>query len=169
MKLNTLRAINGVRIASLDEISYRKKLWDHTPLTDFWRFGPGIVTHLEKLGIHTMGDLAKASLGAKNDYLNEDKLYREFGINAELLIDHAWGCEYCLMKDIKAYKSQDISLTQGQVLTSAYRFEKAEIVLKEMADAISLDLVAKDLVASGISLYVATILIISNMEITPGK
>lgn len=145
---------NGVRIASLDEISYRKKLWNHTPLTDFWRFGPGIVTHLEKLGIYTMGDLAKASLGSKTDFLNEDKLYKEFGINAELLIDHAWGCEYCLMKDIKAYKSQDISLTQGQVLTSAYRFEKAEIVLKEMADAISLDLVSKDLVASGISLYV---------------
>lgn len=145
---------NGVRIATLDEISYRKKLWTHTPLTDFWRFGPGLVSHLERLGIYTMGDLAKASLGGKNDFLNEDRLYKEFGVNAELLIDHAWGCESCLMKDIKSYRPENTSLTQGQVLSSAYRFEKAEIVLKEMADLISLDLVSKDLVASGISLYV---------------
>ena len=145
---------NGVRIASLDEISYRKKLWLHTPLTDFWRFGPGLVSHLERLGIYTMGDLAKASIGSKDDYLNEDRLYKEFGINAELLIDHAWGYESCLMKDIKAYKPENTSLTQGQVLASAYRYEKAETVLKEMADLISLDLVSKDLVASGISLYV---------------
>ncbi|MDY4067698.1 DNA methylase [Bullifex sp.] len=145
---------NGVRIATLDEISYRKKLWDYKPLTDFWRFGKGIVDHLNRMGIHTMGELAKASLGSDEEYLNEDRLYKEFGVNAELLIDHAWGCESCRMEDIKAYKPENTSLTQGQVLQEPYSFDKAKIVLKEMADTISLDLVSKDLMADGIVLYV---------------
>ncbi len=145
---------NGVRIASLDEISYREKLWDHTPITDFWRIGSGTAEHLERLGIRTMGQLAAASLGQDSDFLNEARLFREFGVNAELLIDHAWGHEPCTMKEIKAYKPSSTSVTQGQVLMEPYSFEKARIVLREMADSLALQLVSERMVASGITLYV---------------
>ena len=144
----------GVRIASLDEISYRKRLWDHTPLTDFWRIGAGTAEHLERLGIRTMGELAAASLGKNPGGLSEDLLFREFGINAELLIDHAWGYEPCTMKDIKAYRPSSTSVSQGQVLMEPYPFEKARIIIREMADTLALELVEKGMVASAITLYV---------------
>lgn len=131
---------DGVRIAELDEMTYRKQLWDHQPLTDFWRIGHGIAEKLESYGMHTMGDVARYSL------THEEQLYRLFGVNAELIIDHAWGWEPCTMKYIKAYKPQANSLGSGQVLQSAYTFEKALVVMKEMAEALSLDLVDKHLV-----------------------
>lgn len=144
----------GVRIASLDEISYRKRLWEHTPLTDFWRIGAGTAEHLERLGIRTMGELAAASLGKNPGGLSEDLLFREFGINAELLIDHAWGYEPCTMKDIKAYRPSSTSVSQGQVLMEPYPFEKARIIIREMADTLALELVEKGMVASAVTLYV---------------
>ncbi|MGN0906133.1 MAG: DNA methylase [Bullifex sp.] len=145
---------HGVRIASLDEFSYRRKLWNHTPLTDFWRIGHGTAEHLEKLGIRTMGELASASLGSDKDFLNEDKLFREFGINAELLIDHAWGYEPCTMKDIKEYRPSSTSVTQGQVLMSPYSYDKARIIVREMADTLALELVQKRLKANAVMLCI---------------
>ena len=142
---------DGVRVASLDEISYRKELWEHTPLTDFWRIGHGIEQRLNKLGIYTMGDIALYSMNY-NKYENEDVLFKEFGINAELIIDHAWGIEPALISDIKAYKPKSSSLSQGQVLCEGYSFDKARIVIKEMADALSLDLVEKGLLTNQLSL-----------------
>ncbi len=141
---------NGVRIAELDEMSYRRSLWDHRPLTDFWRVGHGYAKKLESCGLHTMGDIARCSLGKPTDFYNEDLLYKLFGINAELLIDHAWGWEPCTIREIKAYKPSSNSLGSGQVLSCAYSFEKARLVLREMADALSLDLVAKGLVTDQI-------------------
>ncbi len=132
---------NGVRIASLDEISYRHKLWDHTPLRDFWRIGKGYAERLGKLGLYTMGDIARYS----RDPLNEDRLYDQFGVNAELLIDHAFGYEPCRMKDIKAYKPANNSIGQGQVLHVPYSFSEAKTVLTEMVDSLSLDLVYRHL------------------------
>ena len=145
---------NGVRIAELDEMSYRRKLWGHRPLTDFWRVGAGIAKKLESYGMYTMGDVARCSLGRQNDFLNEDLLYRLFGVNAELLIDHAWGWEPCTMADIKAYKPESSSVGSGQVLQCPYPFEKARLAVHEMADLLSLDLVDKGLAADQIVLTV---------------
>ena len=145
---------NGVRIAELDEMSYRRKLWGHRPLTDFWRVGAGIAKKLESYGMHTMGDVARCSLGRQNDFLNEDLLYRLFGVNAEILIDHAWGWEPCTMADIKAYKPESSSVGSGQVLQCPYPFEKARLAVHEMADLLSLDLVDKGLAADQIVLTV---------------
>ncbi len=139
---------DGVRIAELDEMSYRKILWGHKPITDFWRIGKGYARKLAKYGMFTMGDVARCSVGKPNDYLNEDLLYKLFGINAELLIDHAWGYESCTIADIKSYVPQNNSLSQGQVLSSPYPYEKARIVIREMADQLVLDMVDKGLVCS---------------------
>ena len=145
---------DGVRIAELDEMSYREKLWNHTPLTDFWRIGKGIAARLKKYGIHTMGDIARISQAGPNCAINEETLYKEFGVNAELLIDHAWGWEDCTMQDIKNYKPKNSSLSTGQVLTSPYNFEKSKIVVREMAESLSLDLVKKELLTFQISLFI---------------
>ena len=143
---------NGVRIAELDEISYRQQLWGHRPLTDFWRVGRGYARKLEECGLFTMGDIARCSLGKPTDYHNEDLLYGLFGVNAELLIDHAWGWEPCTIADIKAYKPQSSSVGSGQVLQCPYPFEKARLVAREMADLLVLDLVDKRLVTDQIVL-----------------
>lgn len=145
---------NGVQIAELDEMSYRHLLWSHRPLTDFWRVGKGYARRLEKQGLYTMGDIARCSIGKATDYHNEDLLYDLFGINAELLIDHAWGWEPCTIADIKAYKPKKKSIGSGQVLHSAYSFDKAKIVVYEMADLLSLDLVDKRLVTDQLVLTV---------------
>lgn len=137
---------DGVRIAELDEYSYRKLLWPHEPLTDFWRIGHGYAKKLQENGMLTMGDVARCSIGRSNEYHNENLLYKLFGINAELLIDHAWGWEPCTIADIKAYKPQSNSLGSGQVLTQPYDFEKARLVVREMTDLLVLDLVDKGLV-----------------------
>lgn len=145
---------NGVRIAELDEMSYRRILWDHRPLTDFWRVGRGISKKLEEHGMYTMGDVARCSVGRESDYYNEDLLYKLFGVNAELLIDHAWGWEPTEISDIKSYRPESSSLSSGQVLQEPYEFSKAKLVLKEMADLLSLDLVEKRLVTDQIVLTV---------------
>ena len=145
---------DGVRIAELDEKSYRTTLWDHSPITDFWRVGKGYASRLATKGIHTMGDIARCSIGSVDDYYNEDLLYDLFGVNAELLIDHAWGYEPCTISDIKAYKPENNSLTQGQVLQSPYDKEKGRIIVREMAELLSLDMVAKRLVCDQIALTV---------------
>lgn len=119
---------DGVRIASLDEMSYRQKLWNHRPLTDFWRVGKGYARKLESHGLYTMGDIARCSLGHDDEYYNEDLLYRLFGINAELLIDHAWGWEPCTIADIKAYKPERNSIGSGQVLSCPYEYEKPDLL-----------------------------------------
>lgn len=139
---------DGVRIAELDEMSYREKLWSHRPITDFWRIGRGIAAKLERHGIYTMGDVALQS------ERNEELLYRMFGVNAELLIDHAWGWEPCTMEAIKQYKPAANSLSQGQVLQCPYNYDKALIVMKEMAEAVSLDLVDRHLVTDHIAIYI---------------
>lgn len=136
----------GVRIAGLDEMTYRRRLWDHQPLNDFWRVGLGYMKKLTEHKLYTMGDIAKCSLE------DEDKLYKLFGVNAELLIDHAWGFEPCTIKDIKKYKPRNNSLTSGQVLHCAYNYEKTKLVVKEMAELIALDLVKKRLVTKQIVL-----------------
>ena len=145
---------NGVRIAELDEMSYRKILWDHRPLTDFWRVGRGISKKLEQHGLYTMGDVARCSVGRESDYYNEDLLYKLFGVNAELLIDHAWGWEPTEISDIKSYRPESSSLSSGQVLQEPYEFSKARLVLKEMADLLSLELVSKRIVTDQIDLTV---------------
>ena len=141
---------DGVRIAYLDEMRYRKYLWHHQPITDFWRIGRGYEKKLKKIGLFTMGDIAKCSVGSEDEYYNEDLLYSIFGINAELLIDHAWGCEPCTMQHIKAYKPENNSIGIGQVLSSPYSFEKGKLILKEMLDALALSLVDKKLVTNQI-------------------
>ena len=133
---------NGVRIAGLDEMLYRKLLWNHRPLTDFWRIGKGYATRLEKNRIYTMGDIARTSIK------NEDLLYKLFGINAELLIDHAWGYEPVTIKDIKAYKPQTNSISSGQVLHCPYNYEDTKLIVKEMTELLTLDLVEKRLVTN---------------------
>lgn len=145
---------DGVRIAELDEMTYRKLLWNHTPITDFWRVGKGYAKKLEKEGLYTMGDIARCSLGSEKEYYNEELLYKMFGINAELLIDHAWGYESCTMQDIKAYKPQDKSLGSGQVLHEPYSYQKAKLIVKEMVDSLALDLVDKNLVTDQIILTI---------------
>ena len=137
---------DGVRIAELDEASYRRKYWTHRPLTDFWRIGRGIAARLEEAGLYTLGDVARCSLGKSWEPFNEDLLYKLFGVNAELLIDHAWGWEPCTMADIKAYRPAVNSLSSGQVLTEPYTFKKAKLVMREMTDQLVLDLVDKGLV-----------------------
>ena len=145
---------DGVRIAALDEMSYREQLWAHRPLTDFWRVGRGYAKKLEAIGIYTMGDVARCSIGKPNEYYNEELLYRMFGINAELLIDHAWGWEPCRMQDIKAYRPETNSICSGQVLQCPYSFEKARLVVREMAEAVALDLLEKKLVTDQLTLTV---------------
>ncbi|WP_027407500.1 DNA methylase [Anaerovibrio sp. RM50] len=145
---------NGARIAELDEMSYRQKLWNHKPLTDFWRVGHGYARKLRDHGLHTMGDIARCSLGKESQYHNEDLLYRLFGINAQLLIDHAWGYEPCTMKAIKEYRPASNSLSSGQVLQSAYTHEKGRLIVWEMTDLLVLDLVEKGLVTDQIVLYI---------------
>ena len=139
---------DGVRIASLDEMEYRRTLWTHRPLTDFWRIGSSTARKLEERRIYTMGDIARCSVE------DEDVLYRLFGINAELLIDHAWGWEPCTMEDIKAYRPAASSLGSGQVLQNPYPIDKARLVVKEMADALSLDLASKHLAATSITIAI---------------
>ncbi len=145
---------NGVRIATLDEKMYRELFWDHTPITDFWRVGRGIAKKLEDNGIYTMGDVALCSVGSENSYYNEDLLYKLFGVNAELLIDHAWGWEPCTIADIKAYKPSVNSLTTGQVLQCPYDCEKTKLIVREMTELLVLDLVEKALVTDQIVLTV---------------
>ena len=145
---------DGVRIGELDEITYRKLLWAHRPLTDFWRVGPGYAKKLETYGLYTMGDIARCSLGKPGEYYNEDLLYKLFGINAELLIDHAWGWEPCRMADVKAYKPETNSICSGQVLQCPYTSDKARLVVQEMADMMALDLVDKGMVTDQLVLTV---------------
>ena len=145
---------DGVRIAELDEITYRKLLWTHRPLTDFWRVGRGYARKLEAHGLYTMGDIARCSLGGENDFYNEALLYRLFGVNAELLIDHAWGWEPCTIADIKAYKPASNSISSGQVLHMPYDFAKARLIVREMTDLLVLDLVDKGLVTDQMVLTV---------------
>ena len=145
---------DGVRIAALDEASYRKTLWEHRPLSDFWRVGPGISERLRKYGIYTMGDIAKCSVGDDGEFYNEELLFKEFGINAELLIDHAWGYEPTKISDIKSYKPSSNSLSIGQVLSNPYPFDKARIVVKEMANSLALDLVSKGFMTDLLTLTV---------------
>ena len=145
---------NGVRIARLDEMSYRRLLWNHRPLTDFWRVGKGYQRKLEENGLFTMGDIARCSLGGPKDFYNEDLLYRLFGINAELLIDHAWGYEPTTIARIKAYEPEVNSLSSGQVLQEPYDFEKGKLIVREMTDLLVLDLVEKRLVTDQMVLTV---------------
>ena len=145
---------DGVRIAELDEESYRVKLWDHKPLTDFWRIGNGYAQKLEANGMYTMGDIARCSVGWAEDYYNEELLYELFGVNAELLIDHAWGWEPCTIAEIKAYKPENNSLGSGQVLHRPYKYEETKLIIKEMADLLALDLVEKGLVTDQLVLTV---------------
>lgn len=145
---------SGVRIAELDEMSYRRSLWTHRPLTDFWRVGRGSAKKLEANGLYTMGDIARCSIGKPTDYYNEALLYKLFGVNAELLIDHAWGWEPCTIADIKAYKPSTNSLGSGQVLPHPYSFEKAKLIIREMTDLLVLDLVDKGLVTDQMVLTV---------------
>ncbi len=145
---------DGVRIAELDEYSYRRELWDHRPLTDFWRIGQGYSQKLEKVGLYTMGDIARCSVGERGKYYSEDLLYKLFGINAELLIDHAWGYEPCTLADVKAYKPENNSISSGQVLTVPYTAERARLVVREMTDMLVLDLVEKGLVTDQLVLTI---------------
>lgn len=145
---------NGVRIAELDEMSYRRHLWSHRPLTDFWRIGKGYAKKLEENGLYTMGDIARCSIGKPTDFHNEDLLYELFGVNAELLIDHAWGWEPCTIADIKAYKPSSRSVGSGQVLPAPYNFKNARLIVREMAELLVLDLVEKGLVTNQIVLTI---------------
>ena len=162
---------DGVRMAELDERSYRHILWDHRPLTDFWRIGPGTARKLEENGMFTLGDVARMSVTDKPVYVRlekpnrgespvqlmdngEELLYKLFGVNAELLIDHAWGWEPCTVDDVKRYKPESSSLGSGQVLHEPYSFDKARIIVTEMADELSLDLVRKGLVTDRVELYI---------------
>ena len=140
---------DGVRIAELDEMSYRRELWDYRPLTKFWRVGRGIAQKLAQYGIDTMGKLARQSV------LNEELLYKLFGVNAELLIDHAWGWEPCTMEAVKAYRPETNSFSSGQVLQEPYSFKKARVVIQEMAESMALDLVRKRLVTDQLVLTVS--------------
>lgn len=145
---------NGVRIAELDEMSYRRKLWSHRPITDFWRVGNGYAKKLEEHGLYTMGDIARCSIGKPNELYNEELLYKLFGINAELLIDHAWGYEPCTMEQVKAYKPETNSVSSGQVLHCPYNYDKAKLIVKEMTDQMVLDLVDKGLVTDQLVLTI---------------
>ena len=143
---------DGVRIAELDEMSYRRQLWNYRPITDFWRVGRGIGKRLESVGIYTMGDIAKCSLGSDTEFYNENLLYKLFGINAELLIDHAWGWEPCTIEDVKSYKPDTKSISSGQVLTRPYSFDETAVIVREMAELLALDLVDKKVTTNQIVL-----------------
>ena len=145
---------DGVRIAQLDEMSYRQRLWTHRPLTDFWRIGRGNARKLEENGLYTMGDVARCSLGRANTKYNEELLYRLFGVQAELLIDHAWGFESARMEDIKNYRPKSRSTHMGQVLQYPYTAQKARLVVWEMADALSIDLAEKRLTGDRLELTI---------------
>lgn len=145
---------DGVRIAELDEMSYRRLLWEHEPITDFWRVGSGYAKKLAKYNMYTMGDVARCSLGGKFDRHNPGLLYRLFGVNAELLIDHAWGFENCTINDIKSYYPENSSISTGQVLQEPYEAEKGRLIIREMADSLVLDLVDKCLVTDRIVLTI---------------
>ena len=145
---------NGVRIAELDEMSYRRLLWDHRPLTDFWRIGRGYSKKLEEYGMYTMGDIARCSCGKPDEFYNEELLYKLFGVNAELLIDHTWGWEPCTMEEIKKYRPQSSSLSSGQVLGCPYNFTKAKLIVREMTELLALDLVEKRLTTNQLVLTV---------------
>ena len=138
----------GVRISELDEMSYRKKLWDHTPLTDFWRVGKGYAKKLEENNMYTMGDVALMSIQ------NENLLYKLFGVNAELLIDHAWGYETTTIKDIKEYKPENNSISSGQVLHCPYDYKKARLIVAEMIDSLALELTEKEKMTNSIVLMI---------------
>lgn len=144
----------GVRIAQLDEMGYRRALWSHRPLTDFWRVGKGYAKKLEAHGLYTMGDIARCSIGKASEYHNEELLYQMFGVNAEILIDHAWGWEPCTIADVKAYKPEHKSIVSGQVLQCPYEYGKARLVAREMADNLALDLVDKRLATNQLVLTV---------------
>ena len=139
---------DGVRIAELTVESYRKRLWDHQPITDFWRIGAGTAARLARYGMHTMGDIALHSLH------DSALFYRLFGIDAEILIDHAWGLESCTISHIKSYRSTSKSLCSGQVLHHPYPHDKARLVVREMAESLAQDLVAKELASEQFSLYI---------------
>ncbi len=140
---------SGIRIAELDEKTYRKSLWNHTPITDFWRIGSGTETRLKKIGLYTMGDIARRSL-------HDDKsLYKAFGIDAEILIDHAWGIEPCTIAHIKNYRSSAKSLGIGQVLSHPYSCEKARVIVQEMAESLAQDLFVKKVASDSFSLYIS--------------
>ncbi|MBR4124991.1 MAG: hypothetical protein IKR13_02200 [Victivallales bacterium] len=139
---------DGVRVAELDEEGFRRQLWTHRPLTDFWRVGAGTAGRLESRGMHTLGDVARMSL------VNDELLYKVFGVNAELLIDHAWGWEPCTIAEIKAYRPADHSICSGQVLQEPYDVAHARLVMREMTDQLALDLVERHLVANQVALYI---------------
>ncbi len=145
---------DGVRIAELDEMSYRRYLWDHKPITDFWRVGRGYAKKLAENGMFTMGDVARCSVGKPGEFYNEGLLYDLFGVNAELLIDHAWGWEPCTIADIKAYKPSANSISTGQVLPEPYDFEKTRLIIREMTELLVLDLLDKHLVTGQMVLTV---------------
>ena len=145
---------NGVRMAELDERTYRQQLWGHRPITDFWRVGPGYRRKLEENGLYTMGDVARCSLGRESDFYNEELLYRLFGINAQLLIDHAWGWEPCTLEQIRQYRPESNSLGAGQVLQRPYEYEETRVIVQEMAESLSLDLFIKGLTTDQIVLTI---------------
>ena len=145
---------DGVRIAELDEMSYRRYLWDHKPITDFWRVGRGYAKKLAENGMFTMGDIARCSVGKPGEFYNEGLLYDLFGVNAELLIDHAWGWEPCTIEDIKAYKPSANSISTGQVLSEPYDFEKTRLIIREMTELLVLDLLDKHLMTDRMVLTV---------------
>lgn len=145
---------NGVRMAYLDEMTYKKKLWTHEPLTDFWRIGHGYAKKLQAKGLYTMGDIARCSLGEKHEYYNEDLLYKMFGVNAEFLIDHAWGYEPCLIKNIKDYRPKSQSISRGQVLKGPYSAQDGRMIVGEMVDLIVMELVNQHLVSDQIVLTI---------------
>lgn len=144
----------GARIAELDEMSYRALLWNHQPITDFWRIGGGYARKLAQYNMFTMGDVARCSLGKPGSYFSEDLLYKLFGVNAELLIDHAWGYEPCTIPEIKAYKPVSHSLSIGQVLHCPYSYDKARLIVQEMTDLLSLDLVEKRIMTDQLVLVI---------------
>ena len=145
---------NGVRIADLNEISYRRLLWTHQPITDFWRVGQGYAKKLLSHGIYNMGDVARCSIGKETDYYNEELLYRMYVVNSELLIDLAWGWEPCTIAQVKAYKPESNSIGSGQVLHCPYDFQQTRLIIKEMTDLLALDLVDKHLVTDQLVLTV---------------
>lgn len=155
---------NGVRICELNEMSFRRQLWTHRPLTDFWRIGHGTAKRLENEGIYTMGDIARCSVGKFEEYYNEDLLYKILGIHAELLIDHAWGVEPTTMHDIKTYRPAANSQGIGQVLQKAYDFEEGLVIVKEMAEALALSLTEKELNTSVIALNIGYDIVTAESE-----
>lgn len=145
---------DGVRIAELDEYSYRKYMWNHKPITDFWRVGIGYANRLKNIGLFTMGDIAKCSLGSDNEYHNIKLLFDTFGINAEILVDHAWGYEPVTIKDIKSYKPEHRSISMGQVMTRPYTYNESLIIIKEMMDLISINLIEKNFTTNHLAINI---------------